>query len=86
MGGRGKGSGISTQGSVATGDSLKNWFNSPSQSVVFVRRNREIKVLKKDGKFQVSDSAGRKIDNADRSFVVKLLAGTVREGGRVRIL
>lgn len=81
MGGRGAGSG------AAKGDSLKNWFDSRSQAVVFDRGKRQITVTKRsDGKFDIADSTGKNLEKRGKRVVLDLLEGTVRVNGKVKII
>jgi hypothetical protein len=73
--------------SGARTDSLKDWFESKSQKVVFDRRTRQITVNKRsDGKFDITDSTGKKLEKRNKRVVLDLLAGTVREKGKVYMI
>lgn len=73
--------------SGARPDSLKDWFESKSQKIVFDRGTRQITVNKRsDGKFDITDSTGKKLEKRNKRVVLDLLSGTVREKGKVHII
>lgn len=75
-----------SRASGARTDSLKDWFESKSQKVVFDRGTRSITVKKRsDGKFDITDSTGKKLEKRNKRVVLDLLAGTVKEKGKVYI-